>query len=112
MEAALRARRGPARERVKSLEVKYLETPLGQVTISLGVAVFPAHGRTREDLLAAADAALYAAKAGAGTVWWLRSRSRRARSCIRGTDSVACASRRAAAAARRAQSSMANPRSR
>jgi diguanylate cyclase (GGDEF)-like protein len=50
------------RQRVKSLEVKHLETALGPVTISLGVAVFPDHGRTRELLQAAADAALYAAK--------------------------------------------------
>jgi diguanylate cyclase (GGDEF)-like protein len=46
----------------KKLEVKHLDTPLGQVTISLGVAVFPAHGRTRDEILAAADASLYKAK--------------------------------------------------
>jgi diguanylate cyclase (GGDEF)-like protein/putative nucleotidyltransferase with HDIG domain len=32
------------------------------VTISAGVASFPTHGRTRDELLAAADAALYASK--------------------------------------------------
>ena len=32
------------------------------VTVSVGVASFPAHGRTRDRLLAAADAALYASK--------------------------------------------------
>jgi diguanylate cyclase (GGDEF)-like protein/putative nucleotidyltransferase with HDIG domain len=32
------------------------------VTVSVGVASFPAHGTERDDLLAAADAALYAAK--------------------------------------------------
>jgi diguanylate cyclase (GGDEF)-like protein len=62
-EVALR-RAEDLRERVKALEVKYLQTDLGKVTISLGVAVYPEHGRTREDLLAAADAALYEAKAG------------------------------------------------
>jgi hypothetical protein len=34
------------------------------VTASLGVAVFPRHGRTEDELIAAADGALYAAKAG------------------------------------------------
>ncbi len=32
------------------------------MTISLGVACFPQHGRRAEDLLRAADAALYRAK--------------------------------------------------
>ena len=35
------------RARAKKLEVKHMDTPLGPVTVSLGVAVFPAHGRTR-----------------------------------------------------------------
>ncbi len=50
------------RSSAKKLEVKHQDTPLGQVTISLGVAVFPAHGRTRDEILASADAALYKAK--------------------------------------------------
>jgi len=50
------------RSRAKKLEVKHLEMPLGQVTISLGVAVFPAHGKTRDEIVAAADASLYKAK--------------------------------------------------
>lgn len=33
-----------------------------KVTISAGVAEFPAHGKTRDELVAAADAALYASK--------------------------------------------------
>lgn len=37
--------------------------PIGPITISLGVAAYPADGETAEDLLAAADAALYRAKA-------------------------------------------------
>jgi diguanylate cyclase (GGDEF)-like protein len=49
-------------ERVKILELHHLDRPLGPVTISLGVAVFPAHGRTRDEILTAADAALYRAK--------------------------------------------------
>jgi diguanylate cyclase (GGDEF)-like protein len=52
------------RTRAKALEVKHLETPLGPVTVSLGVAVFPRGGRTRDELLASADAALYKAKQG------------------------------------------------
>jgi diguanylate cyclase (GGDEF)-like protein len=50
------------RQRVKSLEVRYLDSSLGPVTVSLGVAIHPSHGRTRTDILAAADAALYKAK--------------------------------------------------
>src|SRR5262249_13950573 len=34
------------------------------ITVSIGVAVYPDHGATGEQVLAAADAALYAAKAG------------------------------------------------
>ena len=52
------------RELVKALEVRYLDAPLGPVTVSLGVAVFPGHGRTRDDILMASDAALYLAKEG------------------------------------------------
>ncbi len=37
--------------------------PIGPITISLGVATYPADGETAEELLAAADAALYRAKA-------------------------------------------------
>ena len=39
-------------------------------TVSIGVALFPAHGRTASDLLAAADRAVYQAKAlGRNRVW-------------------------------------------
>ncbi len=50
------------RTRAKKLEVRHLDTPLGPVTVSLGVAVYPEHGRTRDALLASADASLYKAK--------------------------------------------------
>jgi diguanylate cyclase (GGDEF)-like protein len=50
------------RVRAKKLEVTHMDTPLGPVTVSLGVAVFPGNGRTRDELLAAADASLYKAK--------------------------------------------------
>jgi diguanylate cyclase (GGDEF)-like protein/putative nucleotidyltransferase with HDIG domain len=36
----------------------------GPLTVSVGVASFPAHGLTRDELLAAADAAMYASKRG------------------------------------------------
>jgi diguanylate cyclase (GGDEF)-like protein len=48
---------------VKQMKVSYLDKPLGQVTISLGVAVYPRHGRQPGELIKSADAALYRAKA-------------------------------------------------
>jgi len=48
---------------VKALELRIEERCLGAVTISLGVALFPVHGRARDALFAAADACLYRAKA-------------------------------------------------
>ena len=47
---------------VRELQVHYRDKPLGKVTVSLGVAVFPEHGDTAEDILVAADSALYQAK--------------------------------------------------
>jgi diguanylate cyclase (GGDEF)-like protein/PAS domain S-box-containing protein len=47
---------------IQTLAVQHGEQPLAQVTISLGVAVFPAHGTTAESLIRAADQALYQAK--------------------------------------------------
>jgi diguanylate cyclase (GGDEF)-like protein len=37
---------------------------IGPLSVSIGVAVFPRHARTSQELLAAADAALYRAKHG------------------------------------------------
>lgn len=48
---------------VKSLPVEHGGQNLGGITISLGVACFPQHGSTLAELIAAADAALYRAKA-------------------------------------------------
>jgi len=50
------------RQKVQGLDVRYLDTPLGQVTVSLGVAMWPGDGRARGEILSAADAALYRAK--------------------------------------------------
>jgi diguanylate cyclase (GGDEF)-like protein/PAS domain S-box-containing protein len=54
------------REAIKRLDVLHRGQPLGRVTASLGVAVFPGHGRTGEALLQAADAALYLSKDAGG----------------------------------------------
>ncbi|HZQ36718.1 MAG TPA: diguanylate cyclase [Dehalococcoidia bacterium] len=65
-EASLAGARGRAddlRERIKALQISHEGQPLGAVTVSMGVAVFPEHGQTGEALLRAADAALYEAKA-------------------------------------------------
>jgi diguanylate cyclase (GGDEF)-like protein len=50
------------RQAAKELQVYYLDKPLGKITLSLGVAAFPEHGRTIEEILKNADTALYRAK--------------------------------------------------
>jgi diguanylate cyclase (GGDEF)-like protein/PAS domain S-box-containing protein len=50
------------REVVSQLQLEYLGQSLGAITISLGVAAFPEHGSTGEEIILAADAALYHAK--------------------------------------------------
>jgi diguanylate cyclase (GGDEF)-like protein/PAS domain S-box-containing protein len=50
-------------EMVKKLSCVYLGQQLRMVTFSGGVAAFPLHGKTPQELMAAADAALYEAKA-------------------------------------------------
>ena len=47
---------------VGNLKVKHRSQPLGSVTVSTGVAVFPTHGATADTVLRAADSALYRAK--------------------------------------------------
>ena len=47
---------------VKELSVYHLGMPLRKCTISIGVASFPEHGRTSEEIIKAADNALYRAK--------------------------------------------------
>ena len=50
------------REEVKLLKLEHLGRPLGEVTLSLGVAAYPQHGTVAEEVLRAADRALYRAK--------------------------------------------------
>ena len=50
------------RQAIKTLRVQKGGLSLEGVTLSLGVAVYPEHGRTKESVLRAADAALYRAK--------------------------------------------------
>ena len=59
-----RQRAETLREAVRELRLVHDGKSLGAVTLSLGVACFPEHGRRREHLLQAADTALYAAKDG------------------------------------------------
>lgn len=50
------------REQISQLKVEFLGQTLGLTTASLGVAAFPQHGLDWEELIRAADAALYRAK--------------------------------------------------
>ncbi len=50
------------RHRVSQLRVQHRDTVLGGITLSLGVAVLPQHGTATDELLRAADKALYRAK--------------------------------------------------
>jgi diguanylate cyclase (GGDEF)-like protein/PAS domain S-box-containing protein len=57
-----RLRAEELRQGVKELKVYHLGKPLEKITISLGIAAFPEHGLTNEELLRKADTALYQAK--------------------------------------------------
>jgi diguanylate cyclase (GGDEF)-like protein/PAS domain S-box-containing protein len=50
------------REDLKQLTVRHAGQVLGRVTVSIGVSAFPGHGATVEELVRAADKALYRAK--------------------------------------------------
>jgi diguanylate cyclase (GGDEF)-like protein len=50
------------RQGVKELRLEHEQRTLGEMTLSVGVALFPDHGQNLEDLFQAADAALYQAK--------------------------------------------------
>jgi diguanylate cyclase (GGDEF)-like protein len=56
------ARADALRETIAALKVRYAEKELPQITISVGVSQFPLHGTTPQDLIRAADEALYVAK--------------------------------------------------
>jgi len=57
-----RARAERLRTKLKELTVLYQGRSMGMLTVSIGVAVFPEHGTSPKELMAAADAALYEAK--------------------------------------------------
>jgi diguanylate cyclase (GGDEF)-like protein len=59
-----RTRAERLRSRMKELTILHQGKSLGMVTFSVGVAAFPAHGRSPKELMAAVDAALYEAKRG------------------------------------------------
>ncbi|MBI4986372.1 MAG: diguanylate cyclase [Rhodocyclales bacterium] len=59
----MRQRMDQLREAVGRLVVEARGQRLGTVTVSIGVAVYPQHGETADDLIQEADKALYAAKA-------------------------------------------------
>ena len=51
------------KEAIERLEIKdEKNSPIGRVTVSIGVASFPEDGQTKEELIKAADEALYKAK--------------------------------------------------
>lgn len=51
------------RNSVNELNLIFRQIPLGKVTVSIGVAVYPVHGENCEDVIQTADKALYRAKA-------------------------------------------------
>ena len=51
------------REAAKRLQIHYGRQTIGPITLSLGVACFPSHGTSGDELLHAADTALYQSKA-------------------------------------------------
>ena len=57
-----RERAETIRAEVKKLRLEHHRRPLGTITVSLGLAVFPQDGATPSALIQAADAALYQAK--------------------------------------------------
>jgi diguanylate cyclase (GGDEF)-like protein len=54
------------REAIKRMDITYRGRPLGRLTASLGVAIFPEHGRSGEALLQTADVSLYQSKDAGG----------------------------------------------
>jgi diguanylate cyclase (GGDEF)-like protein len=60
--ATAKMRAEQMREAIRRAQVHYAGTPLESVTASLGVAIFPDHGSTIDEIVHAADAAMYSAK--------------------------------------------------
>ena len=60
--AATQQRAESLRQAIRTLRVQHGGLLLEGITLSLGVAIYPQHGQTKDDVLRAADAALYAAK--------------------------------------------------
>ena len=52
------------RAAIKMLDLQYRNEPVGRITASFGVALFPAHAEDADSLMRAADEALYHAKGG------------------------------------------------
>ncbi|RPJ24247.1 MAG: GGDEF domain-containing protein, partial [Chloroflexi bacterium] len=60
------ARLEEIRTSLKRLQIRHGEQVLGMVTLSAGIAQTPEHGTTTNELLQAADEAMYAAKQSGG----------------------------------------------
>ena len=58
----VKSRAEDLRNKAQALTLSHKDKPLGPITISLGVSVFPLHGATSETLIKSADQALYRAK--------------------------------------------------
>ncbi len=50
------------RKAIFAMQLQHFGRSLGQISASFGIAMFPRHGNTGEELLRAADKALYQAK--------------------------------------------------
>jgi diguanylate cyclase (GGDEF)-like protein/PAS domain S-box-containing protein len=58
----VRARMESIRREIESLALPYRDQEITHITVSIGIALFPAHGASTDELLRAADQALYRAK--------------------------------------------------
>jgi len=59
----IKTRAESIRHEISRLQIKYGAQVVGPITASIGISVFPTHGRTPEELIESADKALYFAKA-------------------------------------------------
>ena len=50
------------RQQIRLMNVEYGGQLLGPVTVSIGIALYPDHGATTDEVISAADQALYRAK--------------------------------------------------